>query len=68
MGLKPRMMCAAQSWSSRWRNVLDFRIRLSSSKFTKLRLLAMAFLFEEKIIEIRVRNGIKKKNEKKIIS
>ena len=65
MGLKPRMTCVAQNWPSRWRNILDLKIRLSSSKFTKLRLLAMTFLFEEKIIETRVRKGIKKKREKK---
>ena len=65
MGLKPRMTCVAQNWPLRWRNISDLKIRLSSSKFTKLRLLVMAFLFEEKIIETRERKGIKKKREKK---
>jgi len=65
MGLKPRMSCVAQNWPSRWRNISNLRIWLSSSKFTKLCLLVMAFLSEEKIIETRVRKGTKKKRGKK---
>lgn len=44
------MMCAARSWPSLWKKISDFKILLRSVKFTKLHLLAVAFLSKKYII------------------
>ena len=46
IGLKPRMALTAWSCPSRCRKILDLNTWFSKLKFTKLRLLAVAFLSE----------------------
>ena len=55
MGLKPKMTCTARSWPSRFKKISDLRTWYNKSKFTKLCLLAVAFLNKIKL---------KKKREK----
>ena len=48
INLKPRMTCTARSWSSRCRKISDLKTWFNKLKFTKLRLLVVAFLSENK--------------------
>ena len=48
ISLKPRMMCTARSWSPRCRKISDLKTLFNKLKFTKLHLLAVAFLSENK--------------------